>query len=296
MKFIFKLIFILSVLSAPLQAEILVLVHGYMSGAKVWENSGVISILNKDGWARIGLLFPATGRSVNANEISLNNKKIYLVDLPSLAPLKTQAALLNKALLSVEAVNKKDKITLVGHSAGGVVARLMLVQYGARQVKKLITIASPHSGTHRALDALKFTHSSGPIGMFKNMFGGAKYHALKNSTPLLIDLTPPKTGNILSWLNMQAHPNIEYVSIIRIGAFGFSPDTIVPAASQDMNNVPALAGKSAVVRVAEKHELSPKDGYGLIQLLHLKKVAVKTITIEKKAANKPKAGEFRKIQ
>ncbi|MEN8123030.1 MAG: hypothetical protein ABFS35_22010, partial [Bacteroidota bacterium] len=31
-----------------------------------------------------------------------------------------------------------------GHSAGGVVSRLTLVQYGVGMVKRLITIAAPH--------------------------------------------------------------------------------------------------------------------------------------------------------
>ncbi len=299
MNAILKISFILSILISPLQAKVLVLVHGYMSGANAWENSGIINILRQDGWTRTGLLFPATGRVINSNELVKDNKKIYLVDLPSLAPLKSQAALLHRALISIQSVNKNDQITLVGHSAGGVVSRLALVMYGAGQVKTLITIAAPHSGTHRALDALNFTHSGGPVGMFKSFFGGAKYHAVKNSTPLLIDLAPPRVGNILSWLNIQPHPVIDYISIVRMSEFGFSPDTIVPAASQDMNNVPALAGRSAVVRVAEKHELSPKDGYGLIQLLHLQaakdKKAAKKIIEEKPKEEKSKEGEFRKM-
>ncbi len=269
-----------------LKADVLVLVHGYMSGAKTWETSGVTSILQANGWGRAGILLPQSNQSF-ASLYPATKNKTYLVDLPSLAPIKYQADLLKKAVAAIEQANPKENLILVGHSAGGVVCRAMLVRYGQGKIVKLITIAAPHSGTHRALDALNFTHSGGPVGMFKSFFGGSKYHAVRSSTPLLIDLAPPATGNLLSWLNFQPHPNIEYISVIRADAFGFSHDTIVPVASQDMNNVPALAGQSAVVKVATGHELSIQDGYGLVQLLKMKKPE-KIHKIEIKVKEKPK--------
>jgi len=258
-------------LTQTIKADVLVLVHGYMSGAKVWETTGISEVLQKNGWGRAGVLFPQTGLSL-ASAYPATKNKTYLVDLPSLAPLGLQASLLKRALLGIEITNPNEKIILVGHSAGGVVARMTLVQYGVGQVVKLITIAAPHSGTGKALEALNFTHSSGPIGMIKSFFGGGRYHAVRSSTPLLRDLSPPATGNILAWLNFQHHPQIDYISVVRAGAFGFSRDTIVPASSQDMNNIPALAGKSAVIRVATGHLLSIQDGLGLVQLLKMQEI------------------------
>ena len=44
-----------------------------------------------------------------------------------------------------------DTVDLIGYSAGGVVARLALVNYGAGTVARLITIAAPHLGTEARL-------------------------------------------------------------------------------------------------------------------------------------------------
>jgi hypothetical protein len=134
-------------------------------------------------------------------------------------------------------------------------------------VSRLITIASPHVGTARALEALDATHDSGPIGWLKDFFGGGLYHTVKASAPLLADLAPPVPGSPLYWLNAQPHPDIEYVSVIRTTPEGFAGDIVVPGFSQDMNQVPALRGRSRVVAAPSGHELLPGDGLLLAQLL-----------------------------
>ena len=47
-----------------------------------------------------------------------------------------------------------EKLILVGHSAGGVVARLVVLGNNPYRVDELITIASPHLGTVRAAQGL----------------------------------------------------------------------------------------------------------------------------------------------
>jgi triacylglycerol esterase/lipase EstA (alpha/beta hydrolase family) len=42
------------------------------------------------------------------------------------------------------------QLTLIAHSMGGLVARAYLRKYGAARVKQLITLGSPHHGTHHA--------------------------------------------------------------------------------------------------------------------------------------------------
>ena len=81
-------------LPLPLHADVAVLVHGYHSSASAWERSGVVSILEDNGWARAGL-YTATARGVQlfpAPE-SKSSKRTYLVDLPSEAPGRVQSAL-----------------------------------------------------------------------------------------------------------------------------------------------------------------------------------------------------------
>ncbi|MCK7500221.1 MAG: GPI inositol-deacylase [Comamonadaceae bacterium] len=95
--------------------------------------------------------------------------------MPSTA-LAIQADALTRALRALEARHPGESFTLVGHSAGGVVARLSVVRGGVGQVKRLITIASPHLGTERALEAVDATHSGGPFKIIKDFFGGRTYH------------------------------------------------------------------------------------------------------------------------
>lgn len=42
--------------SAPLQADVAVLVHGYLGSASSWESSGVNAVLVANGWKRAGVL------------------------------------------------------------------------------------------------------------------------------------------------------------------------------------------------------------------------------------------------
>ena len=163
-------------------------------------------------------------------------------------------------------------MTLVGHSAGGVVARLALVTGGRGQVGRLITIAAPHLGTTRAWQAIEATDDSGLLGGLKKWWvkrkvGEQVYEEVRQSRGALADLGPPVPGSLLFWLNNQKHPDIEYVSIIRSAGYGFPGDRIVPAYSQDMNQVPALRGRSRAIPVAWGHLLERSDAGLLVRLL-----------------------------
>lgn len=250
--------------STAARAEVAVLVHGYLGSIHSWDTSGINAALSAHGWRPLAAVLPPT--ALPPAPVGIENT-VYTVALPSIAPLVVQGDLLAIALRSLEARHPNEAITLVGHSAGGVVARLALVRSGAGQVKRLITIASPHVGTSRALEALDVTHDSGPIGWFKDLFAGDLYHTVKASTPLLVDLAPPVPGSLLYWLNAQHHPDIEYVSVIRTAPDGLAGDVVVPGFSQDMNQVPALRGRSRVVATPSQHELLPGDGILLAQLL-----------------------------
>jgi pimeloyl-ACP methyl ester carboxylesterase len=250
--------------SAAARADVAVLVHGYLGTAYSWDQSGVNAVLAAHGWRPLPAVVPAAPLPPVPAD---GTRTVYTVALPSIAPLAVQADYLAAALRGIEARHHGEPVTLVGHSAGGVVGRLALVRSGVGQVQRLITIASPHLGTARALEALDATHDSGPIGWFKDFFGGNLYHTVKASAPLLVDLAPPVPGSLLYWLNAQPHPDIEYVSVIRTTPDGFAGDVVVPGFSQDMNQVPALRGKSRVVAAPSTHELLPGDGVLLAQLL-----------------------------
>ncbi len=262
-------------LVGSIRAEILVLVHGYLSSSTTWETSGVNAALRGAGWQYAGnLAFSPRGLlEAPLPHDAKADKLFYTVDLPSLAPAMAQARWLNAALRTVERKHPDEPITLVGHSAGGVVARLTLVAFGPGQVERLITIAAPHLGTHRAVQALDAVDNDGLFGPIKEWLvrreiGDGLYRTLEMSRGILFDLLPPAPGTLLWWLNGQPHPDIDYVSVIRNAGFYIAGDLLVPAFSQDMNNVPALRGRSKVYVTFQGHPLTPADGVLLVNLLN----------------------------
>ena len=116
--------------------------------------------------------------------------------------------------------------------------------------------------------ALNITDNHGPFNVVKRFFGGSGYDALKESRILLQDLLYPRPGSLLYWLNAQPHPDIEYISVVRMRPDGFAGDHIVPGFSQDMNNVPALQGKSRVIATPTTHFLTPMDAGLLLSELN----------------------------
>ncbi len=269
MKKLINLIFLLALFTGlPARAEIVVLVHGYLGTPMSWENSGVNRQLTLNGWNKAGVVFEnQRGIMLTQMRTPVKKHQVYSASLPSKAPLTVQSNLLQRMLADLTLRHPDEKITLVGHSAGGVVARLTLVRFGTGNVDRLVTIASPHLGTHMAVHALNETHQSGPIGFLKGFFGGETYDVIKSSTGVLLDLVPAKPGSILYWLNNQPHPQIEYVSIVRGRNVQINGDQIIPGFSQDMNNVPALKGISQLYFIASGHELNEQDGEMLSMIL-----------------------------
>jgi triacylglycerol lipase len=256
------------VFASTLRADILVLIHGYLSGAESWDSSGISAVLERAGWRRAGVLaagpsgvqpLPASGQAAS--------RKVYEVDLPSEAPILVQTFQLRQALQLLTDSHPGEPIVLVGHSAGGVVARAALVRGGARNVKALITIASPHLGTYRAEQALDATDIPFPFSMVADIVGGRTYDIAKRSRGLFVDLVRPRPGSFLFWLNHQKHPDLQYFSIVRGEGAILAGDYIVPGYSQDMNNVPALSGKSTRIALGAQHGLEPIDGSVIVNVL-----------------------------
>jgi len=269
MKNILTAIFSLLMLAtASVKADIVVLVHGYLGSPDSWETSGINTRLQAAGWNRAGVVF-STPAGIMMSKLPTPPKdhQVYSVSLPSRAPVGIQADLLKRMLSDLQKRHPMEEVVLVTHSAGGVVARMALVKYGAGKVSKLITIASPHLGTGLAAYALNETHQSGPVGVLKSFFGGNVYHTAKSSTGLFVDLVPSRPGNMLYWLNSRQHPAIEYISIARGKDININGDQIVPGYSQDMNRIPALHGKSQLYYVNSNHMLNPRDGELLALLL-----------------------------
>jgi len=270
-RYLDSLLILVLLLSTSIgRADVLVLVHGWAADAGTWYRSGVMSPLLAAGWMDGGVLVNSPGGPALLPAQPANGENIiYRSQLPERAPLEFQADLLATQLQLVRSRHPDEPIILTGHSAGAVVARLVLVTGRAPKVDSLISIAAPNLGTPSAIEGLEIADSKpffcpGPgIEILKGFFGGDDYRYLRDSYPALVDLAPL---TLTGWLNQQPHPDIHYLAIIH-DIPGSGGDELVPAFSQDLNQVPALRGRASVVALSSGHGLSPGDGITLVQNL-----------------------------
>lgn len=234
--------------------ETLVLIHGYHSDSHIWRETGITHTLHRAGWQDGGDLFPWGAPKLFPS--NPRERYFYTVNLPSEAPLSLQAQWLDFYLHLLQDRHPENSFVLIGHSAGGVIARLTMV-VSHPPVKGLITIASPHLGTDSAEEGLALTHS--PIGWFAPWLG---LESLNRSEGLYYDLVREYPRTPLFWLNRQAHPKAFYVSILRARG-----DQWVPPYSQDLNDVPALQGQATTLVTVASHALHPEDGLTLVSIL-----------------------------
>jgi len=257
MKFLHTTLVLLLLLPGMAKAEVAVLVHGHLSSGETWSKHGILQSLTPFGWGYGGHLVSYRAIPKQAPRYT---KTLYTANLLSTAPIGVQSEMLQRQLQWVQQRHPGESITLVGHSAGGVAARMTLVRYGKQQVTRLITIAAPHIGTPRAEQGLDITEDHGPLETVKRVVGGNDYRGAKKSRQLYRELLPWNKASALEWLNRQVHPSIEYISIIRVPIVGSKGDKVVPIYSQDMNRIPALWGKSRSYTTPGDHYLKPLDG------------------------------------
>jgi pimeloyl-ACP methyl ester carboxylesterase len=238
----------------------MVLIHGFLGDAESWHSTKTTLPLHQAGWVNGGAYYYSRYRIIPpTHTVPTEYNAYYLVDLPDKADIPTQANLLNNYLQHLYQT-RKEPIILVGHSAGGIVARHWLVTQNDIPVKALITIASPHLGTPHA----KFAN------MALDMMPDDVYEGMNINSPnrLMKNLKPEKNNHYLSWLNQQPHPAIKYLSIIRRNSATHIKsylkrdfDLVVPPYSQNMNKVYALRNRSMVSVGNQDHFLNPSDGY-----------------------------------
>ena len=220
---------------AVARGEALILIHGYLSDAGAWHAAGITTHLEAAGWRDGGELRTTPAGVQSSKGRVAGSKRYYTVALPTEAGLLRQLRHLEGYMAFVTQRHPYESVTLVGHSAGGVLARLYIVRHPGTEVSTLITIASPHLGT-----------------------GSAEMGALVRERP----------GSLLFWLNRQPHPKARYISVVRRedSLLGLG-DLVVPTWSQDMNNVYALRGRVSTLAVSGLHGLQAADGQLLLRVL-----------------------------
>ncbi len=261
-----RLLILISFLSCLLPtfvgAEILVLVHGYLSEGNIWRATGIAQTLDQAGWQDQGELFPDGIWAVKPST-SQTAGLLYTANLPSEAPLPVQAEGLAYYLYQLRKRHPDHDFVLIGHSSGGVIARLTLLTHSL-PISAVITIASPHLGTDKA--ELGRWLSDSPAGWFAPLLG---LSTLNRSHDLYLDLMREHPSTPLFWMNRQPHPPIFYASIVRAAG-----DRWVPPYSQDLNDVPALRGKALTLVTAADHSLHPADAVSLLSLLNQRPLPV----------------------
>ena len=253
----------------PLQlshADTLLLVHGYLGNANSWFESGVTRVLQQAGWRFGGVLSNGPqGVTVSPDNSAGDNaqKRYYVMTLPSEAPFEYQQQLLTPMVRALRSRYPDERLSIAGHSLGGVLGRYVMVQNPDLKVDTLITIASPHLGTDKA--ELALLAGSTPLSMMAPMLGSG---TINRSRSLYSQLVKEAPGTFLYWLNHQPHPDANYFSVIRKDGEGISiGDMVVPTYSQDMNHVAALRGRSYTRHSSSDHGLEAEDGRNILRAL-----------------------------
>jgi triacylglycerol lipase len=241
------------------RADLLVLVHGMLADGSIWRYSGVSDALEAAGWK-------------DAGEMQLNRQpapapapasSFYTVTFNTLTSLTHQAEALHEYLRALRRQAPHEPIFVAGHSAGGVVARLLMVEHPDLKISGLITFSSPHLGADTAL--------LGRLAGENLLVWLEPWLGRETSTQigtLIDDLSPENSANLLGWLNHQSHPEAAYVSVVRESDNMWDDgDLFVPKHSQDLTQVTALRGRARTVYAKGNHALSHADGELLARLL-----------------------------
>lgn len=254
-------VLVVSLLSPVAQAATLVLIPGFQESGMAWRFQHVTSSLEASGWVDGGHLTLTPQGVVNHRPLAKRPKKVvYTLELPNQHSITQQAAVLDH-YLKVLAAQRKEPLSLVGHSAGGLVGRYWLVTAHSVPVDTLITIATPHIGTPWA-DFSEVALNT-PLAELAAGLG----FDLASAQPLSRELREERPGNFLYWLNHQPHPAIRYVAIVRNSQRPDSMDLVVPPQSQTMAKVFALQGQTETVLSEGQHFINANDGYRIATIL-----------------------------
>lgn len=100
-----------------------VLVHGYLCNHRIW-----------DGWIAA---LQAQGHAVIAVDLE-----------PIFGSIDDYADVVESAVQSLLQHTGAKKVALIGHSMGGLAIRARMRQHGTEHIAKVITLGTPHAGTH----------------------------------------------------------------------------------------------------------------------------------------------------
>jgi triacylglycerol lipase len=163
-------------------------------------------ILLQHGYSHTGAVWSSTTRALEAK-----GYRVYTIDQPQYAPIDAMADRLAQRIRDVLRYTNEPQLTLIAHSMGGLIARAYLRKYGSAHVEQLITLGSPHHGTHHASIAF------GTNG--RQMRPGNAWLAALNRTPAMIPLTSIYSvhDTVISPQDSSSLPGANNVELAGIG-------------------------------------------------------------------------------
>ena len=226
-------------------AVVVALVVAGGAGLAVWSAAGDAVVVDQTRPGPV-LLVPGYGGSVAslaplAASLRTGGRDVTVVALPdgAVGDLRAQADALGRAVDAALDRTDAPSVDLVGYSAGGVVARLWVVEDGgADRVRRLVTLGSPHHGTDLA-----------SLGSVVNGACPLACQQLSVSSPVL---------SRLETAGLPQGPR--YLSLWSTG-----DDVVVPPDSAVVEGVPSPSLQSICPTVRVRHSALP--GNALVQRL-----------------------------
>lgn len=245
------LLAILLLLSSPVFGQVMLLIPGYQTQQQShpFRDSGATIPLAASGWTDGGQMLPSLRGVEFDRSPEATGKLFYTLVMPTERPVSMQAEWLNLYLDAVTRRHPEEPVILVAHSVAGIVARYSLVTRKRPEIASLVTIASPHVDSSMIQLGDFFWQS--PLGTYTPLLNQAD---LRSLLELYSGISPNQPGNVLRWLSHQTHPDIRYVSIVRLA------DTLVDPVLQDMNRVADLRGRVEMLLSPGGHALEAVDG------------------------------------
>jgi hypothetical protein len=249
-------VFALLLLTGLAQAQVMILVPGTEGQqGQPFREAGVTLTLVGSGWVDGGRMLPsARGAEFERGE-EASTRVFYTLVMPTDRPVPVQAEWLNLYLDGVSRRHADAPVIIAAHSVAGVVARYSLVTRPRPQIAALVTIATPN--VDASMIQLSDLFWQSPLGTAAPLLGQPE---LQQLLEIYAGISQYQPGNILRWLAHQTHPDIRYVSIIRMN------DPYLEPRMQDMNSAGDLQGRSEVIASVTGHELTAEDGAVLAAL------------------------------
>ncbi|RMH72253.1 MAG: alpha/beta fold hydrolase [Gemmatimonadetes bacterium] len=212
--------------------------HGLGSQGNVWvDKYGLPAKLQQELNLEFGGILSLTDKNrITVSPIDASGYDVFAVSLSDpYGSIPVLAGELERFVKYVRKITRAKRVTLVGFSMGGVVARQYVVDHPRNHhVHRLITIASPHQGSGLALigDILAWAPDNLEDDIAKGINWVAKdvinLEGFEVTSAAISDLRPPRSHSndalfpgetYLYQLNNKPHPlDIEYVCVIvRVG-------------------------------------------------------------------------------